>query len=114
MLQVESRTGAAPQTRVLKITGSLTLSSCFEFQDQLRADTSSCLILDMSDVKFVDSSGIGCLVNGYISHHMAGGRLVLAGVNKRIRETLEETRVQQFFEFYDTIEEAERPVVSDR
>jgi anti-anti-sigma factor len=110
-LQVESRTGTAPQTRVIKVTGSLTLSSCFEFQDQLRADTSHCLILDMTDVRYVDSSGIGCLVNGYIAHHMAGGRMVLAGVNKRIRETLEETRVQQFFTFYDTVEEAEKQTV---
>ncbi len=109
-LQVESRTGAAPNTRVLKVTGALTLSSCYAFQDQLRADTSSCLILDMTDVKFVDSSGIGCLVNGYIAHHMAGGRMVLAGVNKRIRDTLEETRTQQFFTFYDSVDEAEKAV----
>jgi anti-anti-sigma factor len=107
-LQVESRSGAAPNTRVLKLTGSLTLAACFDFQDQLRADTSRCLILDMTDVKFVDSSGIGCLVNGYMSHHMAGGRMMLVGINKRIRTTLEETRVQQFFTLYDTVEEAEK------
>ena len=108
------RSGAAPDVRVLKLTGSLTLSSCFDLQDTLRADTSQCLILDMTQVKFVDSSGIGCLVNGYISHHMAGGRMVLAGVNKRIRDTLEETRVQQFFTFYDTVEEAEEKVIGNR
>ena len=113
-LQVEVRQGAAPQTRVLKVTGSLTLSCCYEFQDQLRADKSQCLIIDMTDVKYVDSSGIGCLVNGYIAHHMAGGRMLLAGVNKRIRETLEETRVQQFFSLYDTVEEAEKRVIGDR
>ena len=107
-LQVESRPGSTSGTRVLKLNGSLTLACCFDFQDSLRADTSPCLILDMTDVKFVDSSGIGCLVNGYIAHHMAGGRLLLAGVNKRIRETLEETRVQQFFSFYDTVEQAEK------
>jgi anti-anti-sigma factor len=107
-LQVEPRPGTAPDTRVMKLAGSLTLSCCYAFQDQLRADNSRCLILDMTEVKFVDSSGIGCLVNGYIAHHMAGGRLVLAGVNKRIRETLEETRVQQFFTLYDTVEQAEK------
>jgi anti-anti-sigma regulatory factor len=41
---------------------------------------------------------------------MAGGRLVLVGVNKRIRETLEETRVQQFFSIFATVEEAEKEV----
>lgn len=110
-LQVDVRPGAAPETRVMKLAGSLTLSCCYEFQDRLRADTSKCLILDMSEVKYVDSSGIGCLVNGYIAHHMAGGRMVLAGVNKRIRETLEETRVIQFFTIYDTAELAEKALV---
>jgi len=47
-------------------------------------------------------------VNGYMSHHMAGGRMMLVGINKRIRTTLEETRVQQFFTLYDTVEEAEK------
>lgn len=113
-LQVESRPGKAPDTRVLRLAGSLTLSSCFDLQDRLRADTSSCLIVDMTDVPYVDSSGIGCLVNGYIAQHMAGGRMVLAGVNKRVRETLEETRVQQFFSIFPTVEEAEREVMAGK
>ena len=107
-LQVESRAGASPDTRVLRLSGSLTLGSCFAVQDVLRADTSACLIVDLTDVRFVDSSGIGCLVNGYIAHHMAGSRMVLVGVNKRVQETLEETRVQQFFSIYPTVEEAEK------
>ena len=109
-LQVESRAGASPDTRVLRLSGSLTLGSCFAVQDVLRADTSACLIVDLTDVRFVDSSGIGCLVNGYIAHHMAGGRMVLVGVNKRVQETLEETRVQQFFSIYPTVDEAEKTV----
>ena len=109
-LQVETRPGKAPDTRVLRLAGSLTLSSCFDLQDRLRADTSSCLIVDMTDVPYVDSSGIGCLVNGYIAQHMAGGRMVLVGVNKRVLETLHETRVQQFFSIFATVEEAEREV----
>ena len=104
------RPGSAPDTRVLRLNGALTLDSCFDFQDRLRADTSACLILDMTDVRYVDSSGIGCLVNGYIAHHMAGGRMVLVGVNKRVLETLQETRVQQFLSVFSTVEEAERDV----
>ena len=114
-LQVETRPGKAPDTRVLRLAGSLTLSSCFDLQDRLRADTStSCLIVDMTDVPYVDSSGIGCLVNGYIAQHMAGGRMVLVGVNKRVLETLHETRVQQFFSIFPTVEEAEREVMAGK
>lgn len=110
-LQVESRPGSVPEHRVLRLSGSVTLDSCFDLQDLLRSDPSTFLILDMTAVRFVDSSGIGCLVNGYMAHHMAGGRLVLAGVNQRVRETLEETRVTQFLSVFDTVEEAEHSPV---
>ena len=109
-LQVETRASASEEVVIIRMAGSLTLGSCYEAQDLLRANPDKCLIVDLADVRFVDSSGIGCLVNGYIAHHMAGGRMVLAGVNKRLRETLEETRVIQFFTIYATQAEAEREV----
>lgn len=107
-LQVESRPGSVPETQVLRLSGSVTLDCCFDLQDTLRANPETFLIVDMSDVRFVDSSGIGCLLNGYMAHHMAGGRLVLVGVNPRVRETLEETRVVQFLAMYESVEEAEK------
>lgn len=109
-LQVESGPGMSDESKIIRMTGSLTIGNCYEVQDLLRSDPSKCLIVDMTDVRFVDSSGIGCLVNGYIAHHMAGGRMLLAGVNNRLRETLEETRVIQFFAMYETVAEAEREI----
>jgi len=113
-LLVESRAAAAEGVRVVRLSGSLTLGCCFQVQDLLREAPEQSLIVDMSEVRFVDSSGLGCLVNGYIAHHMAGGRVVLAGLNKRTRETLEETRVQQFFTIYDTVEQAEKEMAQTR
>lgn len=109
-LLVESR-AVADGVRVLRLSGSLTLSCCYQVQDLLRENPSQSLIVDMSEVRFVDSSGLGSLVNGYIAHHMAGSRVVLAGLNHRIRETLEETRVQQFFTIFDTVDEAEKELL---
>ncbi len=106
-LTVESVAGATQGTRVLRLKGPITLSTFFDFQNLIRSDASPKLILDLTEVPYVDSSGIGCLVNGYISHHMAGGRLILTGVNKRVRETLHETRVEQFFSFYPSVADAE-------
>lgn len=114
MLTVDSRPAAAEGVRVLRLSGSLTLSCCFQVQDQLRTNPKESLIVDMTEVRFVDSSGLGSLVNGYIAHHMAGSRVVLAGLNKRVRETLEETRVQQFFTIFDTVDEAEKELVSKK
>jgi anti-anti-sigma factor len=112
-LQVEMRSGSARGTRIVRLTGSVTLDSCFDLQDVLRSEPETFLILEMPAVKFVDSSGIGCLVNGYMAHHMAGGRLVLAGANERVRETLEETRVTQFLAVYDSVEQAEKEALQN-
>jgi len=105
-LAIESIPSPVTGVTVLRLSGNITLSTCFDLQDRLRAETSEHLILDLSNVQFVDSSGIGCLVNGYVSHHMMGGRMVLAGVNKRILTALHETRVNQFFSFFPSVEEA--------
>lgn len=110
-LQVESLPGSVPETRVLRLTGSVTLDCCFDLQDMLRADPDTFVVVDMTDVRYVDSSGIGCLLNGYMAHHMAGGRLVLVGVNPRVRETLQETRVVQFLAIYDSVQQAEKEVL---
>jgi anti-anti-sigma regulatory factor len=40
--------------------------------------------------------------------------MVLVGVNKRVLETLHETRVQQFFSIFPTVEEAEREVMAGK
>ena len=106
-LSMEVVAGTAKGTTVVRLTGSITLSTCFDLQDFLRADKSDWLILDMQAIKYVDSSGIGCLVNGYVSHQMTGGKLVLAGTGTRILETLSETRVAKFFTICGSVEEAE-------
>ncbi|MGH9644358.1 MAG: STAS domain-containing protein [Terriglobales bacterium] len=113
-LLVESRAAAAAGVRILRLSGSLTLACCYQVQDKLRSNPEESLIVDMTEVRFVDSSGLGSLVNGYIAHHMAGSRVLLAGLGKRVRETLEETRVQQFFTIFDTVEEAEKELLSKK
>src|SRR4051794_38641445 len=55
-LQVESPAGASPEARVLKLSGSLTLSCCYDLQPRLRADASACGITDMTDIKYVASA----------------------------------------------------------
>ncbi len=98
--------------RVLRLEGPLTLKNCFEFQNLVRADRNSSLILDLSAVPYVDSAGIGCLVNGYVSHQNAGARLVLAGVADRVRTALRIANVEQFFPIFPNVAEAEQGVAA--
>ncbi len=64
------------------------------------------IIIDMSGVKFVNSSGIGNLVRGFSTVKDAGGKLKLAGVTDKIDGLLSITKLNSVFEQHKTIEEA--------
>ena len=107
-LQVDEIPGSRDGIHIWRLLGPLTLSNVFGFQAKLRADTSRALILDFTDVPLADSAGIGALVGAYVNRQKGGGRtLFLVGVNQRILNALEVTRVQNLFHFFGTVAEAE-------
>lgn len=58
------------------------------------------LIVDLSDVSYVDSASIGCLMDLYRQASTAGGMLKLAGVQKRVETMLTMTGAQNFIELH--------------
>jgi anti-sigma B factor antagonist len=106
-LAIETRDGAAPGHRVMKLAGPLVLKNIFDFQPAVRGETAPLLVLEMADVPYVDSAGIGALVNVHVSCQRAGRKLALAGINKRSRDVLAITQVESLFRIYDTVEQAE-------
>src|SRR5271154_555338 len=107
-LHIEDLPGSREGIRILRLAGPLTLSNLFGFQSQLRADQSRALILDFAAVPLADSAGIGALVGAYVSRQKDGRTLGLVGVNQRIHQALEVTRVESFFRFYVTIAEGSK------
>lgn len=79
----------------------------FEFQATVRADKSQALVIDFTNVPYVDSAGIGALVGAYVTRQNSGRRLALTGVSKRVHDALKVTRVEQFFQFFDSVGGAE-------
>ena len=107
-LHIEDLPGSRDGIRVLRLSGPLTLANLFGFQSKVRADNSRSLILDFTDVPLADSAGIGALVGAYVTRQKDGRSLGLVGVNQRIHQALEVTRVENFFRFYGTVAEAEQ------
>jgi anti-sigma B factor antagonist len=93
----------ADHIRILKLTGPLTLVNLFEFQNLIRTNTSPKLIIDFTNVPYVDSAGVGALVGAYVRHQKEGHSITLAGVNDRVRGTLKVTQVDKFFEYVDSV-----------
>jgi anti-sigma B factor antagonist len=107
-LHIEDIPGSRDEIRILRLAGPLTLTNVFGFQSKVRADSSRALILDFTDVPLADSAGIGAMVGAYVTRQKDGRSLGLVGVNQRIHHALEVTRVESFFRFYGTVDEAER------
>jgi len=107
-MRIEDQPGSQPGQRILRLNGALVMTTMFEFQAMVRADTSQSLIIDFSNVPYVDSAGIGALVGAYVTRDRGGRKLALVGVSERIHNALKVTRVEQFFRFFDSVEAAER------
>ena len=106
-LKVENVDGSHAGHRILRLTGPLTLSNLFEFQALVRAEKAPVTIIDLTNVPYIDSAGIGSLMGAHVSRQKDGHSLALVGVNKRVKDTLEVTRVFQFFSVYPSVAEAE-------
>ncbi|HEX8817458.1 MAG TPA: STAS domain-containing protein [Terriglobales bacterium] len=93
--------------RVLRLKGPLVISNLFDFQSRVRSSTSQALILDLTDVPYVDSAAIGALVGAHISHQKGGRALMLVGVCERVHHALQITNVESLFVFYPSIDAAD-------
>jgi len=64
------------------------------------------LIVDLNDVHFIDSSGLGALVSGYKNASTHQGHIRLSALQSQVKSMFELTRLQRVFEIYQTVDEA--------
>lgn len=59
------------------------------------------ILLNLAEVSYIDSSGIGELVSGFTTVSNAGGSLKLVNLTKRIHDLLQITKLYTIFEVFD-------------
>jgi len=64
------------------------------------------LVVNLTEVRFIDSSGLGALLSGYKNANLHQGTLVLAGLQPRVKSMFELTRLNRVFEIYQDVNEA--------
>jgi anti-sigma B factor antagonist len=102
LLAIEELSDSGKGFRILRLKGPILVSNLFEFQAMVRSNTSPGLILDLTDVPYIDSAGVGALVGAYVKHQKDGRSLGLVGASDRIRNTLRITQVESFFRYFDS------------
>ena len=92
---------------VLALSGPLTLTNLFNFQEAVCAESAPVMIIDMGAVPFIDSAGLGSIINAHINCSKTGRRLALAAVPERVRSLLKMTGVEQIFAIFPSAQEAQ-------
>lgn len=70
------------------------------------------VIIDLSKVKWMNSSGLGTLMSCWGSLSKGGGDLKLAGATEKVKSLLIITQILQFFENYENVERAKASFVT--
>jgi len=59
------------------------------------------ILLNLGDVSYIDSSGIGELVSGFTTVTNSGGELKLLNLNKRVKDLLQITKLYTVFDVHE-------------
>ena len=90
---------------VLNLTGPITLGPGTREFRQLIADTLESgkknILLNMAEVYYIDSSGLGELVAAYTAATRRGGKLKLMKLTQRVQDVVQLTKVYRIFEVFD-------------
>ena len=90
---------------VIDANGRITLGEgSSTFRDSIRdltAKGNKKILLNLGDVSYIDSSGIGEMVSGFTSVTNQGGQLKLLNLTKRVKDLLQITKLYTVFEVFD-------------
>jgi len=93
------------EVSVVDVAGRITLGEgSSALRDLLREMVSKGqkkILLNLGDVSYIDSSGIGELVSGFTTVTNSGGDLKLLNLNKRVKDLLQITKLYTVFDVHE-------------
>lgn len=107
-LELARESASNQDLAVLKLSGKLTLETVHNFLHSTRPETARALILDMSRVQFIDSAGVGSLVQIFVHRRGLKQKFALAGLTTQGRAVIEVCGLLKLIPCYATIAEAEQ------
>ncbi len=98
------------KTTILDVSGDIDLASSPEVRKallrELRVNRIPRVVLNLKEVRYIDSSGVASLVEGLKASRDTGSRFILFGLSSIAREVLQLSRLLKVFEIYDNEEQA--------
>lgn len=92
---------------ILKLAGRLVLGQeSNEFRSTVKRlldAGDNKILVDLGEVSYIDSAGLGTLVSGFTSARNSGGVMKLANLTKKVNEQLNITKLVTVFDVYDNV-----------
>jgi anti-sigma B factor antagonist len=104
-VSVNINTRQVGDVTVVDVSGRITLGDgATMFRDTVRdlaSKGNKKLLLNLAEVSYIDSSGIGEMVSVYTSVTGQGGQVKLLNLTKRVKDLLQITKLYTVFEVFD-------------
>lgn len=110
-LTVERETGSSSDTTIFRLKGPLVLWTMFDFQRMLRDPAVTNVIVDMTGVLYIDSAGLGVLLDRWSHSQHSGTKYALFGMSQRVHTIFEFTHTDTVLPIFKTQAEAEASLV---
>lgn len=99
--------GSSADTRIFRLQGPVTMGNMFALQKALTENPSKLTVVDLTETPYMDSAGLGVLLNYYVSGKRHDRQIRLVAVNYRVAALLELTGAHTLIKSYDTVEAAQ-------
>jgi anti-anti-sigma factor len=116
---IERKAGNAPGTVIFKLCGPFTardmygsltpvdLQNMLDFQSTPSEELPALNILDLTEVPYMDSTGLGMIVKHYVRCQGKGVRMVAAGASERVLELFKLTKMDGVISTSSTVDDAD-------
>lgn len=98
------------QTTIFDVSGDIDFANSREVRqsvlDEIQERRAGRVLVNLRQVRYIDSSGVASLVEGLKASRDLGSRFILIGLSPAAREVLQLSRLIKVFEIYDSEEQA--------
>ena len=114
-MSVKLNTRQVGDVSVIDVSGRITLgegsSTLRDALRELAGKGQKKILLNLGEVSYIDSSGIGELVSGFTTVTNLGGELKLLNLTKRVKDLLQITKLYTVFDVHESEASAVRSFV---
>jgi anti-sigma B factor antagonist len=107
-IEIQRARGVGAKTTILRLKGPLTLATLFDFQNTVREPGYTDTIVDLTEVPYIDSAGLGAILAHWAHRQRAQDKFAVVGANDRVQVLFKITKVETLLPIFTTAEEAER------